>query len=102
MGGALLGSPNTATLTINDVGSTFCSTDGPIAIPGTGTGASGGSASNPYPSNVVVTGLSGTTNTVKVKLDTITHTFGADIDILLAGPAERSLSSCRTPATRRP
>jgi subtilisin-like proprotein convertase family protein len=57
-----------------------------ITIPATGTGASTGAPANPYPSNIVVAGLSGIVLKVTVKLNGLTHTFPNDIDILLVGP----------------
>jgi hypothetical protein len=45
-GGATLGSPNPATLNIEDVATQFCNTDG-ISIPATGTSPV---AASPYPS----------------------------------------------------
>ena len=82
-GGATIGANNPALLTINDAGITFCSSDGPIVTGDTGTAPF---PSTVYPSNVVVSGLVGTTNTVKVRLNTITHSFGNDLDILLVSP----------------
>jgi subtilisin-like proprotein convertase family protein len=50
-----------------------------IAIP------SGGIAA-PYPSNIVVAGQSGNILKVTVKLNSLSHTFPSDIDVLLVGP----------------
>jgi subtilisin-like proprotein convertase family protein len=50
-----------------------------ISIPSSG-------ASTPYPSNITVAGLRGTINKVTVTLNTMTHTFPDDIDVLLVGP----------------
>ena len=58
---------------------TFCST-GSISIPSTG-------AATPYPSNVAVTSGGSYLCNATVKLNGISHTFPADIDVLLVGPA---------------
>lgn len=42
-------------------------------------------AATPYPSNITVSGLSGN-KTIRLGLNGLTHTFPADIDILLVGP----------------
>ena len=55
---------------------------GAIAIPAAGT--SGISA--PYPSTIVVSGVSGTVTDVAVALHNFSHTFPGDVDLLLAGP----------------
>ena len=43
-------------------------------------------AGSPYPSNIAVSGLSGTVTKVTVDLTGISHTYPDDIDILLVGP----------------
>ncbi len=60
-----------------------------IVIPGTGTGASTGSPANPYPSNITVAGITNPVSAVRVTLKQITHTFPADVDVLLVGPSGR-------------
>lgn len=65
---------NTTTININDRVGT-----GP---PGTG---------NPYPSNISVTGLTGTISDVNVRLNGVTHTFPDDVDVLLVSPAGKKL-----------
>ena len=54
-----------------------------IAIPA--TGSSGAAA--PYPSNVTVSGLGGTVTKVTVKLNGLAHSWPADVEVLLVGPA---------------
>jgi hypothetical protein len=51
----------------------------PISIPTLGT-------ATPYPVVLDVAGLSGTIDDVAVRLDHLTHTYPADLDILLVGP----------------
>ena len=43
-------------------------------------------ASNPYPSTINVSGLSGNLASLKVTLTNLSHTYSDDIDILLVGP----------------
>src|SRR5438876_2319461 len=40
----------------------------------------------PYPSNITVSGLTGTISHLTVKLSGVSHTFADDIDVLLVGP----------------
>jgi subtilisin-like proprotein convertase family protein len=54
-----------------------------IDIPATGSGP--GPAS-PYPSNITVSGLTGTITKVTVTLDRFNHEFPGDVDIMLVGP----------------
>ena len=56
----------------------FCST-GAISIPTSGT-------STPYPSPIAVSGLGTTAYLCSVTLQSLSHTWPDDIDILLAGP----------------
>jgi subtilisin-like proprotein convertase family protein len=56
---------------------------GLITIPAAGTGPA---QSNPYPSTIAVSGLTGSVVDVNVTLNGITHTFPDDIDVLLVGP----------------
>jgi hypothetical protein len=55
-----------------------------IAIPNIGV-------STLYPSNIVVSGLSGTVTDVNVSLFGFTHTHPDDVDILLVGPAGQKM-----------
>lgn len=57
-----------------------------IVIPGTGTGAATGAPANPYPSNIIAGGLTGTVTNVRVTLKNFSHTFPGDVDVLLVGP----------------
>ena len=61
-----------------------------ITIPGAGTGATTGSPASPYPSNIVVSGMSGTVSRVTVSIPSISHAFPADVDMLLVGPGGKS------------
>ena len=58
-----------------------------ITIPATGTGASTGAPSTPYPSTINVAGISGTVVGMSLSLNQFSHTFPSDVDILLVGPA---------------
>ncbi|HEU0174483.1 MAG TPA: M36 family metallopeptidase [Blastocatellia bacterium] len=62
-----------------------------IIIPATGTGASTGAPSNPYPSNINVSGITGTVSKVTVDLFNFNHTFPGDVDVLLVGPGGQKL-----------
>lgn len=57
-----------------------------IVIPGAGTGAATGAPANPYPSNIIAGGLTGTVTNVRVTLNNFSHTFPGDADVLLVGP----------------
>ena len=85
----------TVTFTIR-VGATVSATSSfsnptSIIIPGTGTGAATGAPSNPYPSNIDVSGISGTVSKVTVDLFNFNHTFPGDVDVLLVGPGGQKL-----------
>jgi subtilisin-like proprotein convertase family protein len=51
----------------------------PITIPDSGTAV-------PYPSDIVVSGVTGTVAKVTVTINGLTHTFPDDLDFLLVGP----------------
>lgn len=58
-----------------------------ITIPASGTGnANPASPATPYPSNIVVSGMSGSIIKVTVSLNGLSHTATNDIDMLLVGP----------------
>ncbi len=59
-------------------GNTFCNT-GAMSVPTRG-------AASPYPSNIKVSGLSGTVSTVTAALKGLSHQVPVDLDIMLAGP----------------
>jgi subtilisin-like proprotein convertase family protein len=63
--------PNANPITVNDA-----------ATVGTG---------NPYPSNITVSGLTGTISNITVTLNNLNHTFPDDLDILLVGPTGTNL-----------
>ncbi|HKR63590.1 MAG TPA: Calx-beta domain-containing protein [Thermoanaerobaculia bacterium] len=55
-----------------------------ISIPSVGN-------ATPYPSNVTVSGLTGTITKVTASLNNFTHSFPADVDVLLVGPGGQSV-----------
>ncbi|HYU33073.1 MAG TPA: proprotein convertase P-domain-containing protein [Thermoanaerobaculia bacterium] len=59
---------------------------GPFANPGSISIPNSGNAT-PYPSSINVSGISGTVTKVTASLSGFNHTFPADVDVLLAGPA---------------
>ena len=78
--GAALSGTNPATLTIiNDFGGISFSNPAPITIPDSG-------AASPYPSTINVSGLSGMLSNIRVRLNNMSHTYGADTMMLLVGP----------------
>jgi CSLREA domain-containing protein len=79
--GTTISGTNPATLNIinNDFfGSTF-SNHGLITIPDSG-------AASPYPSTITVSGLTGTISGMRLHLNDISHTYSADVSVLLVGP----------------
>ncbi len=58
----------------------------PAGAPGTTFGVA-----NPYPSSILVSGVSAPIGEVKVVLRGLTHSFMADLDILLVGPGGQSV-----------
>jgi hypothetical protein len=87
-GGAALGTPNPATLNVLDVATQFCNADGTITIPSTGSSPV---AAAPYPSNVIVSGLTGTITGMRVTLFDAQHGNPDDVDILLVGPGGQNI-----------
>jgi subtilisin-like proprotein convertase family protein len=83
-GGATVGTPATAVITIDDNDATFDTT--PITIPGAGTGQGSGAPASPYPSSIHVSGQPATIGGVEVTLVGLSHQVPVDIDILLVGP----------------
>lgn len=85
---ASLGSPAEATITIRDneaVYGTFSSSNtARINI-------LDGSAALPYPSAITVNNRTGVVNRVAVTLNGFTHTYPADVDMLLVGPSGQSV-----------
>jgi len=66
------------------VGATTISNPGAISIPDSG-------AATPYPSDITVSGLTGTITDLNVTISGLSHTFPADIDILLVGPGGQKI-----------
>ena len=72
----------TFTITLGAIatsGPTTFSNTTPVVIPTSG-------AATPYPSNIVVSGLTGTISKVTVNLNGLSHTFPEDVGMLLVGP----------------
>ncbi len=70
-----------AVFAFNPANAQTFSNPAPILVPGTGTIGN----ANPYPSNITVAGVLNITN-LSITLFGLTHTFPADIDILLVSP----------------
>ena len=60
----------------------------PIIIP---EGAVTHGPAAPYPSSIIVSGLTGTVSKVTVRLNRVSHNFPADIDLLLVGPGGQAV-----------
>ncbi|MEP7118882.1 MAG: proprotein convertase P-domain-containing protein [Acidobacteriota bacterium] len=60
----------------------------PILIPATGTSG----VANPFPAQVTVSGLPTTIGRLQVRLNGLTHTYPADLHILLVGPGGQKVS----------
>jgi subtilisin-like proprotein convertase family protein len=63
----------------------------PILIPATGLGATTGAPSNPYPSTINVSGVTGTVTKVTAQLFRFGHGWTSDVDVLLVGPGGQKL-----------
>ena len=61
-----------------------------ITIPGSGSGSSSGAPASLYPSNIAVSGLTGTVSKVTVTLNGLNHSFPSDVDMLLVSPIGQS------------
>ncbi|WP_081417803.1 S8 family serine peptidase, partial [Microcystis aeruginosa] len=80
--GYIGGSPGTATGTIvSEETLPIFSNPNPISIDDESSGGT-----NPYPSTISVSGLSGNINNLKVTINDVSHTWIGDVDILLVGP----------------
>ena len=78
--GYIGGSPNLATgMIVSEEALPIFTNPNPITIQDY-------TASNPYPSTINVSGLSGNLTTLKVTLTNLSHTWPDDIDVLLVGP----------------
>ena len=77
-GGATLGMPNAATLSITDAATQFTNTND-ITINDNAPAA-------PYPSTITVAGAPTIITAVRVTLFDFTHTYTDDVDVLLVGP----------------
>jgi subtilisin-like proprotein convertase family protein/uncharacterized cupredoxin-like copper-binding protein len=64
-------------------GDTFCNT-GAVTLPTFGS-------ATPYPSNITVSGKSGTISKLTLQLKNVTHNFDGDFDVLLVGPTGANL-----------
>jgi subtilisin family serine protease len=80
--GYIGGSPGTATGTIvSEETLPIFSNPNPISIDDESSGGT-----NPYPSTISVSGLSGNINNLKVTVNNVSHTWIGDVDLLLVGP----------------
>lgn len=80
---------NWSLLIITNLQSQTFSNSSPITINGTGTAPV---AASLYPSNIVVSGLTGTIIRVTVGIHGFTHVRPGDVDMLLVGPAGQTLT----------
>jgi subtilisin-like proprotein convertase family protein len=78
-----------AALTAAPAGAQVFNSLGTIAIP---KAPNTQGPANPYPSQITVGGLTGTISSVKVTLVGLSHTFPADVELLLVGPSGQNLT----------
>jgi photosystem II stability/assembly factor-like uncharacterized protein/subtilisin-like proprotein convertase family protein len=84
-GGATVGSPGSATLTISPASAPAARFCNPIPIEIAADGGTAGAA-KPYPSNITVSGMNGTTRSLSITLNNIQHDVTPEMDILLVSP----------------
>jgi subtilisin-like proprotein convertase family protein len=63
-----------------------------ITIPGSGDGAPGGAKASSYPSNITVSGMTGTTSKVTATLNSFSHSSASDVRMLLVSPTGQNLT----------
>jgi subtilisin-like proprotein convertase family protein len=71
-----------ALLAATNAEATVFSNPAPVAIPGVGTIGAGA----PFPSQIIVSGFSGTVDDIDISLFGLSHTFVRDVAVLLVGP----------------
>jgi subtilisin-like proprotein convertase family protein len=76
-----------AVVTARPAGAIVFSNSSTITIPSVGTTG----VAFPYPSSITVSGLTGVVTDVNVTLNGLSHTFPADVDVLLVGPTGRTV-----------
>ncbi len=86
---SFLTSNGSGTQTVNNVtvvnGNSFCNV-GVITLNDGNPGGITGTPATPYPSNIFVSGLVGTIQSITVDLNGLTHNRASDIDLLLVAP----------------
>lgn len=71
---------------------TTFSSNGPWNIPATGSGASTGAPTDPYPLTLNVSGITDPVVDVNVRLRGLSHTWPDDIDIVIVGPQGQAVA----------
>jgi subtilisin-like proprotein convertase family protein len=74
-----------------DTAAATLTTSSPIVIPATGSGGGTTGVSAPYPAQITVAGLPTSIGRLEVRLNHLTHTYPADLDILLVGPGGQNV-----------